>query len=732
MNHIFNNKGLLASLLSIPLFVGISAEAQHVSLDRKVSDERGIWGKTPQAINQANNIFKGAKVSVSGQYGTDIAQYATDGLIDGSKYWGCENLPIWHQVELPKARRIESIKLWLLWTGSPIYQYKVEGSLDGNNWNTLVDQSSNSIAFTPDGLSFNFEPREVRFIRTTITSNSRGAKTGGHVVEIQGFEKQNNGSMMATVYSDLDRLPWTGQISATPAKDNSISLTGWRGERVNAQILIQSAQGLKQLRLKSGQVSARLSQKQLVKKRSVRSFQIAANFIKFTQSHGTPVADIISNDSKERMDDAAGINRSVWVSIDIPSNAMPTLYKGEIIVSAQGEKDISIPVEIKVQPQTLPAAKDWNILLDIWQQPDSIARWHDVAPWSDEHFAIMKPMMKRLADSGQKVITASLIDEAWNGQTFDKFGSMIEWIKQADGSMRWDYTNFDKWVDFMINEVGIKEQISCYTMIPWSMKLRVLNEATGEYEYLDNNPRAASYEKSWGPFLTDFVKHVKAKGWEEITTIAIDERPDYLLRPALGIVKKYAPQFEIASAISHPSSANDLVYSVSVGLEYTAPFTPEMRAKRRAVGQKTTFYTCCNPVSPNTFTASPLAESVWLGLYAAVHDYDGYLRWAYNSWGRNPFENTDFGSWKSGDCFLVYPGNLSSLRWEKMRDGYEEFEKYNILRKKAQSNPKLKEKMENLQKELLPRFEASKTRHAKYREDLKYFTEQMNKISSDH
>ena len=31
--------------------------------------------------------------------------------------------------------------------------------------------------------------------------------------------------------------------------------------------------------------------------------------------------------------------------------------------------------------------------------------------------------------------------------------------------MRWNYANFDKWVSFMINEVGVKGQISCYTMI---------------------------------------------------------------------------------------------------------------------------------------------------------------------------------------------------------------------------------------------------------------------------
>ena len=75
--------------------------------------------------------------------------------------------------------------------------------------------------------------------------------------------------------------------------------------------------------------------------------------------------------------------------------------------------------------------------------------------------ALMKPVMKRLADAGQKAITCSLIDEAWNAQTYDWFPPMIEWVKGKNGTMRWNYANFDKWVSFMMNEVGVKGQISC-------------------------------------------------------------------------------------------------------------------------------------------------------------------------------------------------------------------------------------------------------------------------------
>ena len=114
--------------------------------------------------------------------------------------------------------------------------------------------------------------------------------------------------------------------------------------------------------------------------------------------------------------------------------------------------------------------------------------------------------------------------------------------------------------------------------------------------------------------------------------------------------------------------------------------TPQLKKERAEQGGKTIFYTCCGPQKPNTFTFSPPAEAEWLPLFAAANHLDGYSRWAYNSWNRNPFECTDFGTWPSGDCFLVYPGNLSSIRFERMRDGIEEYEKVRILRERGNTD----------------------------------------------
>ena len=341
----------------------------------------------------------------------------------------------------------------------------------------------------------------------------------------------------------------------------------------------------------------------------------------------------------------------------------------------------------------------------------------------------MKPVMKRLADAGQKAITCSLIDEAWNAQTYDWFPPMIEWIKDKNGTMRWNYANFDKWVSFMMNEVGVKGQISCYTMIPWNMKVRYLDEATGKYKFLDLKPDDPSYEAIWGPFLADFRKHVKSKGWLDKTCIGLDERPDAMVKAAKNVLDKYAPEFKIVSAVNRPTAMTRDVYDVSPVIDHAGTVTGDLLAQRKKEGKKTTFYVCVHPKKPNTFTVSPLAEAEWLPLFAAANHLDGFLRWAYNSWNRNPFEKTDFGNWPAGDCYLVYPGNLSSLRFEKLRDGLEEFEKVNILRARAAKNPEAKAAVARMDEELSKLFTVEKSRGDSHEDDVRKAREIIRKTT---
>jgi len=613
------------------------------------------------------NLLVNATVSASGHWKDMTPQLAVDGKSDkADSHWACEKLPAVLDIDIGKSVIISRIRVWPYWGDGRVYQYKVEGSVDKRKWATVADYSANSITATREGNSFTFAPQSVRYFRLTVLNSSKPS-AGAHIVEMAAYP-ETAGHIMGGIGSINVRYPQSGIMQLAPPSDG-IKLTAWRGERVNAQVVVYADKVQYQLRIDPLQLETEGA--------SAEAIPVDPKFVRYVLADGKPQADILDNETM--IEQAAGLNRPVWVSIDVPATAAPGNYKGNLTIRSELGV-IKFPMQVEVLSATLPPPKDWSFHLDIWQHPHAVARWHDVKLWSPEHFALMRPLMKRLADAGQKNITCSIIHEPWGSQTFDWFPSMVEWRKKTDGSWQFDYTAFDRWVGFMVNDIGISGQIVCYTMIPWQLKFRYYDEAAGNYVDVKLNPGTPEYDEYWRRFLVNFSSHLKAKGWLAKTCIGMDERPDALFLPALQTLRRHAPDLKVVSAVNHPSKLAEDVYDLSPIIEKMDSIPPELLAKRQKAGKLTTYYVCCSPRVPNTFTFSPLAEAAWLPLLSAAKGYDGFLRWAYNSWVENPLESTDFVTWPSGDCFMVYPGNRSSLRWERLRDGIEEFEKIRILR----------------------------------------------------
>jgi hypothetical protein len=284
---------------------------------------------------------------------------------------------------------------------------------------------------------------------------------------------------------------------------------------------------------------------------------------------------------------------------------------------------------------------------------------------------------------GQKTITCTLVDEAWQGQTYDHFRAMINVTKTADGSWAYDYNAFDTWVTFARDTIGMKNAtINCYTMIPWSLTFAYTDANTNTVVRPRLVPGTPEYEAFWGPFLTAFVQHLKEKGWLDITRIAMDERPDHLLKPALEIVQKYAPMLKIVAACDHPSAINRDFQDVSYAYDHCEKLVAEL-PERKAQGKTTTFYTCLHPLRPNTLMYSDLAEAEWMVVMAAHYELDGMLRWAFHSWEEDPFKSMDHVRFPTGDTAMMYPGDRPSLRLAAIRNGIETYEKIRLLKAEA-------------------------------------------------
>jgi hypothetical protein len=179
--------------------------------------------------------------------------------------------------------------------------------------------------------------------------------------------------------------------------------------------------------------------------------------------------------------------------------------------------------------------------------------------------------------------------------------------------------------------------------------------------------------------LKDFAAHLKAKGWFEKTTIAMDERPMEAMRNTIAVIRKADPGFKLSLAGNYYPEIDADIYDYCV--TYRQEFPAEAVARRRAEGKISTMYLCCGPEHPNTFVFSPLEEAGQVGLDMAAFGMDGYLRWAVISWPLEPLLDSRFRTWPGGDTYMLYPGNRTSMRFERFVEGIQEYEKLKILGK---------------------------------------------------
>ena len=460
----------------------------------------------------------------------------------------------------------------------------------------------------------------------------------------------------------------------TTTKDAPL-LRAWRGERVSAQAVLATPKELENVSIT---VSDLKSGKNIIPASTVKKYFVRYVLAEPFYNKKDSMLEADRLDPIETMKVEANTTRPIWLDIHVPANAAAGIYKGTVTMNCDG-KVLSLPLQLQVANRTLPEPSKWAFHLDLWQNPYAVARYYQVPLWSQQHFDLMRPMMELLAAAGQKIITCSVISHPWNGQTFDPFESMIAKMKQIDGSWRYDYTVFDKWVEFMMS-CGITEQIDCYTLVPWHYRFDYYDCATNSVKNLACKPGETKYHDFIVPFLKDFSRHLHEKGWFERTYIAMDERPTDQMEAAWKTVQDADPEFKIEGAANYSveSEAADRVDDLSVAFQYNL-LNREALARRTSKGQIITFYTCCGPERPNTFTFSPPAESAYLGWHALACDYNGYLRWAYNSWPKQPNQDSRFGNWPAGDCYLVYPGG-SSIRFERLVEGIQAYEKVRLLR----------------------------------------------------
>jgi hypothetical protein len=388
----------------------------------------------------------------------------------------------------------------------------------------------------------------------------------------------------------------------------------------------------------------------------------------------------------------------IWFTFKIPKHSKPGVYHGVISIQSDQYKVLKLNVNMKVRDYTIPDPKNYSFKLDIFMNPFSVADYYNVKPWSKAHWKLLGSYFDDLASVGQKKILATIIEKPWkvswlNGkwrpQTYIGYHSMIKWRLLKSGQWDFDYSIFDQYVQTALKH-GIGPYISAVSMLTFRGRQRITyydeqkDKKVVEKLHVDDK----RYKKVWSTFLNDFSTHLKKKGWLDQTYIVFDERPPELMNKIMVIIKRSAPEFKDKIYVSGASKADMFKYAADLNVSYNVLLEKKGASMKKAIkkrinkGRPIRFYqTCCSAPHPNRYSYSPAVESYMIPWITLKYNLSGYADWAYNSWPKDVFKFPVF-RYTQGDEYWVYPGKsgpISSIRWELLKEGIEDYELVRVL-----------------------------------------------------
>lgn len=491
---------------------------------------------------------------------------------------------------------------------------------------------------------------------------------------------------------------------------SNLRLSGIRNEQISAQLAIGARQNLTNVRISTSELKSKegriidaghiqLRYVQYVPVQRSRSEYIWS--AKYEDVAGNEVSGFMSPDvvgdplvEMEYVEVPAYRAQAIWFTFIIAKDALPGNYAGKISLSCNEFPLQQYNLELEVLDKSLPDPVDYEFFLDMWLNPNSIAFNHQVELWSENHWSILSKYMEDLASRGGKAITAVITEEPWRKpwlnnsqrpQTRLGFESLVKWKRSKNMIWEFDYSLFDRYVQTSI-DMGLKERINVYSMTSFNGQERLVYEdgLLGEKkELIFNSVGDEKYKSAWSSFLKSFSIHLKEKGWIDKTYLCFDERPNETMQEITRFIEEKAPEFKNRIAISgHPESTDladgflSISYEFFPGQNLESENTLSVIEERNKNDRLTTFYLCGQPAHPNTLTFSPAIESQMIPWLALKYKVAGYLRWAYCSWPEDPFNNP-VHNYIQGDEYIVYPGKdgpVSSIRWELMKEGVEQYE----------------------------------------------------------
>jgi hypothetical protein len=220
----------------------------------------------------------------------------------------------------------------------------------------------------------------------------------------------------------------------------------------------------------------------------------------------------------------------VWVTVHVPAAAIAGNYSGtlKMEVAQTPPASFTVPVQLKVHDWRMPDPQDFAIHNNIYQSPDSVARYYGVPLWSERHFALIGKSLAAFRQAGSKLCIVNLLADSY---TLGNSEGMVRWVRQPDGGYKYDFSIAEKYMD-LYGKIAGKPGV--LRLDAWqrtsdakrgvgkvTQSVTVLDPATGKLEAMPQPPYGTpESEAFWRPVLTELRQRLEKRGWLDVAAFA--------------------------------------------------------------------------------------------------------------------------------------------------------------------------------------------------------------------
>ena len=496
---------------------------------------------------------------------------------------------------------------------------------------------------------------------------------------------------------------------APQAASPAATLSAARNDREAVQVVVRPTKDLRQLTATVGALSG--PNGATIPADNIQVLRVFYHYV-HTPTDKTGVRDWWPDalpPLNKPLDLSAGKNQPLWVLVHVPKNAKPGDYTGKLTLAAEGWSAV-VPLRLHVWDFTLPEQNHLETAFGL--STHNIFRYHRLKTDVDKR-RVLDMYMQNFAEHRISPYDPTPLDPI-----------RVKFMPEADPPRAE--------VDFSAFDAAMARAIEKFHFT--GFRLPIQGIGGGNYQNR-RKPKIGrfgadtpQYQAMFSSYVKQLEDHLREKGWLKMVYIYWFDEPgpkDYeFVRGGMQRLKKYAPGLQ---TMLTEQVEEKLAGPIDIWCPVSPNYDHQAAEKRRAHGERFWWYLCCGPKAPycTLFIDHPATElRIWLW-QTWQRKIVGVLVWTTNYWTspaefpdkhhpQNPYKDPmGYRShydkpgvkqyWGNGDGRFLYPPltaatpdvlgggpviepPVSSIRWEMLREGIEDYEYLWLLRELIAAN----------------------------------------------